>query len=70
MNERGDETWKELKAVVLEELNFYDEVTDELVLEVIDRVLKTSRYSKSISLNRRCLLRLELFHSIDRKSTV
>ena len=37
MNERGDETWKELKAVVLEELNFYDEVTDELVLEVIDR---------------------------------
>lgn len=66
MNERGDETWKELKAVVLEELNFYDEVTDELVLEVIDRVLKTSRYSKSISLNRRCLLRLELFHSIRR----
>ena len=23
MNERGDETWKELKAVVLEEMNFY-----------------------------------------------
>lgn len=66
MNERREETWKELKAVVLEELNFFDEVTDELVLEVIDRVLKSSRYCKSISLNRRCTLRLELFHSIRR----
>lgn len=66
MNERREETWKELKAVVLEELNFFDEVTDELVLEVIDRVLKSPRYCKSISLNRRCTLRLELFHSIRR----
>ena len=66
MKEQRDETWKELKAVVLEELNFFDEVTDELVLEVIDRVLKTSRYCRSISLNRRCTLRLELFHSIRR----
>lgn len=64
MNERKEENWKELKAVVLEELNFYDEVTDEVVLEVIDRVLKASEYSKSIGLNRRCTLRLELFHSI------
>ena len=66
MKDYRDETWKELKAVVLEELNFYDEVTDEVVLEVIDRVLKASEISKSISLNRRCLLRMELFHSIRR----
>ena len=30
MKDYRDETWKELKAVVLEELNFYDEVTDEV----------------------------------------
>ena len=66
MKEYRDETWKELKAVVLEELNFYDEVTDEVVLEVIDRVLKASEIGKSISLNKRCLLRMELFHSIRR----
>ena len=64
MKEYRDTTWKELKAVVLEELDFYEEVTDEVVLEVIDRVLKASEISKSISLNRRCLLRMELFHSI------
>lgn len=64
MKEQKNEIWKELKAVVLEELNFYDEVTDEVVLEVIDRVLKASEIGKGISLNRRCLLRLELFHSI------
>ena len=50
----------------MEELNFYDEVTDEVVLEVIDRVLKASESGKGISLNRRCLLRMELFHSIRR----
>lgn len=66
MKEYRDETWKELKAVVLEELIFYDEVTDEVVLEVIDRVLKASEIGKSISLNKRCLLRMELFHSIRR----
>lgn len=66
MKDYRDETWKELKAVVLEELNFYDEVTDEVVLEVIDRVLKASEIGKGISLNRRCLLRMELFHSIRR----
>lgn len=54
----------ELKAVVLEELNFFDEMTDELVFEVIDRVLKNSKYGKGMSLNGRCLLRMELFHSI------
>ena len=64
MKEYRDTTWKELKAVVLEELDFYEEVTDEVVLEVIDRVLKASEISKSISLNRRCLFRMELFHSI------
>ena len=66
MKDYRDETWKELKAVVLEELNFYDEVTDEVVLEVIDRVLKAAESGKGISLNRRCLLRMELFHSIRR----
>ena len=46
MKDYRDETWKELKAVVLEELNFYDEVTDEVVLEVIDRVLKAAESGK------------------------
>ncbi len=64
MSNKRDETWKELKAVVLEELNFFDEVTDELVLEVIDKVLKIFGDSKNIGLNRRCVLRMELFHSI------
>lgn len=64
MREVRDEIWKELKAVVLEELNFVEEVTDELVLEVIDRVLKTSHLCRNISLNRRCDLRQDLFHSI------
>lgn len=64
MNAKNEEAWIELKAVVLEELNFFEEMTDELVLEVIDRVLKNSKYGKSMSLNGRCLLRMELFHSI------
>lgn len=64
MTEKRDETWKELKAAVLEELNFIEEVTDEQVLEVIDRVLKTSLLCRGISLSRRCELRLELFYSI------
>ncbi len=64
MQIKNEEAWMELKAVVLEELNYFDEMTDEIVFEVIDKVLKTSKYSRSMSLNRRCLLRLELFHSI------
>lgn len=64
MTEKRNETWKELKEVVLEELNFLEEVTDDQVLEVIDRVLKKSRYQHKISLDRRCALRLELFYSI------
>lgn len=64
MTEKRNETWKELKEVVLEELNFLEEVTDDQVLEVIDRVLKKSRYQHNISLDRRCALRLELFYSI------
>ena len=55
---------KELKAVVLDGLNCFEEVTDELVLDVIDEVLKTSPMCRNISLNRRCTLRQELFHSI------
>lgn len=64
MTEKRNDTWKELKEVVLEELNFLEEVTDDQVLEVIDRVLKKSRYQHNISLDRRCALRLELFYSI------
>lgn len=64
MNGKKEDVRKELKAVVLEELNFIEEVNDEQVLEVIDRVLKTSRLSRNISLSRRCELRQELFHSI------
>ncbi len=64
MKEKRDEAWKELKAVVLEELDYFAEVTDELVLEIIDKVLKTSPQCRNISLNRRCTLRLELFYSI------
>lgn len=64
MTEGRNETWIEMKEAVLEALNFTEEVTDEQVLEVIDRVLKTPRFCKKISLERRCTLRLELFHSI------
>lgn len=64
MTEEIEAAWMELKAVVLEELNLFDEMTDELVFEVIDNVLKKSKYSKHMSLNNRCLLRIELFHSI------
>lgn len=64
MTLRNDELQKELKAVVLEALNDFDEVTDERVLEVIDEVLKTSLMCRNLSLNRRCTLRQELFHSI------
>ena len=53
-------------AGILEELNFFEEVTDELVLEVIDRILKSSENCHTLSLNRRCALREELFHSIRR----
>ena len=64
MSQKREDIWSELKAVVLEELNFIEEVTDEQVLEVIDRVLKTSGLCRNVSLNRRCELRQELFHSI------
>lgn len=64
MSEKRNEAWKELKEMVLEELNFLEEVTDEQVLEVIDRVLKKSRFQHNISLDKRCALRLELFYSI------
>lgn len=66
MKQPKETVWKELKQEILEALNFMDEVTDEQVLEVIDKVLKTSVYGRSMSLDRRCALRLELFHSIRR----
>lgn len=64
MMKRNEEMLKELKVVVLESLNDFEEVTDERVLEVIDEVLKNSLLCRNISLNRRCALRQELFHSI------
>ena len=64
MSQIENEVWMELKAVVLEELNSCDEVTDEKVLDVIDQVLKNVPFRNQVSLNRRCSLRQELFHSI------
>ena len=64
MTRKNEEMRKELKAVVLEGLNDFEEVTDERVLEMIDEVLKTSPICRNISLNKRCTLRQELFHSI------
>lgn len=64
MMKRNEEMQKELKAVVLERLNDFEEVTDERVLEIIDEVLKNSYLCRNISLGRRCNLRQELFHSI------
>ena len=64
MTRKNEEMRKELKAVVLEGLNDFEEVTDERVLEIIDEVLKTSPLCRNISLNKRCTLRQELFHSI------
>ncbi len=70
MKEKRDDIWMELKAVVLEELDCFSEVTDELVLETIDKVLKTSPHCRTISLNRRCTLRMELFYSIRRLDVI
>lgn len=64
MSVQRDEDWKELKQAVLDELDFSDEVQDEQVLDAIDRILKISPVSRTMSLDRRCLLRRELFHSI------
>ena len=64
MTDYRNQLWKELKEEVLEALNFLEEVNDESVLEVIVHVLKTSRHCHKVSLNMRCALRTELFHSI------
>lgn len=56
--------WMELKEEVLEALDYPEKVTDETVLEVIDHVLKTSKFRNQISLDQRCALRMELFYSI------
>ena len=64
MSSARDKNWTELKAMVLEELNHCEEVTDDQVLDVIDQVLKTFRFRSNISLSKRCALRQELFHSI------
>ena len=66
MRKTKQTVWMELKEEVLEALNLLEEVTDEQVLEVIDKVLKTSALSRTMSLDERCALRLELFHSIRR----
>lgn len=66
MNVNEEPVWIKLKAAVLEELNHMEEVTDETVLDVIDRVLKSSSLCKSLNLAKRCTLRQELFHNIRR----
>ena len=66
MRDTKQTVWIELKEEVLEALDLLDEVTDEQVLEVIDKVLKTSVLSRTMSLDERCALRLDLFHSIRR----
>ena len=66
MRKTKQTVWMELKEEVLEALDLLEEVTDEQVLEVIDKVLKTSALSRTMSLDERCALRLELFHSIRR----
>lgn len=66
MRKTKQTVWMELKEEVLEALDLLEEVTDEQVLEVIDKILKTSVLSRTMSLDERCALRLELFHSIRR----
>lgn len=66
MRKTKQTVWMELKEEVLEALDLLEEVTDEQVLEVIDKVLKISALSRTMSLDERCALRLELFHSIRR----
>ena len=66
MRKTKETMWMELKEEVLEALEIWEEVTDEQVLEVIDKVLKTSVFSRTMRLDERCALRLELFHSIRR----
>ena len=66
MRKTKETMWMELKEEVLEALDLLEEVTDEQVLEVIDKVLKTSVLSRTMSLNERCALRQDLFHSIRR----
>lgn len=58
------EKWTELTSAVRKELNFLEEVTDEEVLMAIDKTLKSSMICRNLNLDRRCALRLELFHSI------
>ena len=64
MTKERDKTWMELKEEILEALDLLDDVTDELVLDVLDDVLRTSKNIKNMSLSRRCALRKELFDSI------
>lgn len=66
MRKTKQTVWMELKEEILEALDLLEEVTDEQVLEVIDKILKTSVLSRTMSLDERCALRLELFHSIRR----
>ena len=54
MRDTKQTVWIELKEEVLEALDLLDEVTDEQVLEVIDKVLKTSVLSRTMSLDERC----------------
>lgn len=64
MSTLKDTARMELKQEILDRLNYLEEVTDEQVLDVIDKVLKTSVHSHHLTLNSRCELRTELFHGI------
>ena len=64
MSTLKDTARMELKQEILDRLNYLEEVTDEQVLDVIDKVLKTSVHSHHLTLNSRCELRMELFHGI------
>lgn len=61
---REELVFTELKGRILEALSLQGEVTDEEVLEVIDRVLKTSLEEHRLTLEKRCRFRQELFYSL------
>lgn len=66
MTEENGKIEKELKADILEQLDFSTEFGDDMVREVIDGVLKPAVSRYGLSLDKRCTLRRELFDSIRR----
>lgn len=66
MEEEKGQIEKELKADILEQLDFSSEFGDDAVMEVIDGVLKPAAFRYGLSLDKRCALRRELFDGIRR----